>query len=93
MKRITINVPEAIAAKAQRAVDSGTAASLSGYFCALAEREPDWVLAREAIDELIQRSGGISAEARQWALESLGISDEESLDAADSNQAKVAVLV
>ncbi|MCL1800407.1 MAG: hypothetical protein FWG25_03465 [Promicromonosporaceae bacterium] len=73
MKRITITVPDEIAAKAQRAVESGSAKSLSGYFRDLAKREPDWVLAREAIDELIAQSEPITEESRRWALETLGV--------------------
>jgi alkylhydroperoxidase/carboxymuconolactone decarboxylase family protein YurZ len=65
--RITISVPEQVVVKAQRAVDSGYADSVSGYFTDLAEREPDWVEARAAIDELISDSGGLSDEDRQWA--------------------------
>lgn len=45
--RITISVPEQIAVKAQRAVESGHADSMSGYFTALAEREPDWAEAAQ----------------------------------------------
>ncbi|MDN5933158.1 MAG: hypothetical protein L0I24_19175 [Pseudonocardia sp.] len=67
--RITISVPEQIAAKAQRAVDAGEADSVSGYFSGLAEREPDWVAAREVIDEMIEEIGGLSPEAEQWADE------------------------
>ncbi len=65
--RITISVPEQVAAKAQRAVESGHAESVSGYFTNLAEREPDWAAARAALDELIAESGGISEEDRGWA--------------------------
>ena len=65
--RITISVPEHVAAKAQRAVDAGEADSVSGYFCALAEREPDWAEARAAIDEMIEEAGGLTPEAEQWA--------------------------
>jgi hypothetical protein len=65
--RITISVPEQVAMKAQRAVDSGYADSVSGYFTDLAEREPDWVEARAAIDELISDAGGLSDEDRRWA--------------------------
>ena len=76
MRRITINVPDEIAVKAQRAVDEGSAESLSGYFCALAKREPDWVLAREAVEELIAQSEPITRESMEWALDSLGLAPE-----------------
>ena len=91
MKRITINVPESVALKAQRAVDSGSAESLSGYFCELAKKEPDWAMAREAIDELIERVGGISADARHWALETMGFLDDDpyELSVRDENRALV----
>lgn len=65
--RITISVPEQIAAKAQRAVESGHAESVSGYFSGLAEREPDWAEARLALDEMIAEAGGIPEEDRGWA--------------------------
>ncbi|MGH3925024.1 MAG: hypothetical protein ACRDTT_19540 [Pseudonocardiaceae bacterium] len=38
LTRITISVPEQVAAKAQRAVESGRAESGSGYFAGLAAR-------------------------------------------------------
>jgi hypothetical protein len=75
--RITISVPAEIAAKAQRAVESGQADSVSGYFAALAEREPDWAEARAALDEMIAEVGGIPSEARQWARSVLGIETSE----------------
>lgn len=65
--RITISVPEQVAVKAQRAVESGHADSVSGYFTALAEREPDWAEARAALDEMIADAGGISDVDREWA--------------------------
>jgi len=65
--RITISVPEQVAAKAQRAVESGHAESVSGYFAELAKREPDWAEARAALDEMIDEAGGISHDDRQWA--------------------------
>lgn len=52
MKRVTISVPDEVAAKAQRAVDAGDADSVSGYFTQLAEAEPDWVQARTAVDDI-----------------------------------------
>ncbi|MGQ0778738.1 MAG: hypothetical protein ACT4NY_30710 [Pseudonocardiales bacterium] len=73
--RITISVPEQIAAKAQRAVEAGQAESVSGYFAGLAEREPDWAQARAALDEMIEEAGGISEEDRRWARSVLGLDD------------------
>lgn len=69
--RITISVPEQIAAKAQRAVETGHADSVSGYFATLAEREPDWAAAREVLDELIAEAGGLSEDDRAWARSAL----------------------
>lgn len=71
MKRITISVPDDVAAKAERAVDAGDAESISGYFGRLAEQEPDWVEARQAVDELIGEIGEISADDRAWARAAL----------------------
>ncbi|MBC8091737.1 MAG: hypothetical protein H7Y15_07345 [Pseudonocardia sp.] len=78
--RITISIPEQIAAKAQRAVDAGEAESVSGYFSGLAEREPDWAAARVVLDEMIEEAGGLTEEDRRWAREALGI-DEGGLPA------------
>lgn len=64
--RITISVPDHIAAKAQRAVDGGDADSVSAYFSALAEREPDWASARAAVDQMIAEAGGLTPEGEQW---------------------------
>lgn len=75
ISRITISVPEQIAAKAQRAVESGQAESVSGYFAGLAEREPDWAQARVTLDEMIAEAGGIPEEDRQWARSVLGLAD------------------
>lgn len=75
-RRITISVPEQVAAKAQRAVEVGDADSVSGYFSGLAEREPDWAAARLVLDEMIAEAGGISDEARQWARDVLGRSGD-----------------
>ncbi|MGH4026606.1 MAG: hypothetical protein ACRDRV_18685 [Pseudonocardiaceae bacterium] len=75
--RITISVPEQVAAKAQRAVESGQADSVSGYFAGLAEREPDWAQARAALDEMIAEAGGIPEEDRQWARSVLGLVDPD----------------
>ena len=77
ISRITISVPEQIAAKAQRAVESGQAESVSGYFTGLAEREPDWAEARAALDEMIAEAGGILDEDRRWARSVLGIDDRD----------------
>ncbi|MGH8909394.1 MAG: hypothetical protein ACRD0K_23590 [Egibacteraceae bacterium] len=75
MSRVTISVPEQVAAKAQRAVEAGHADSISGYFAGLAEREPDWAEARQALDEMIAEAGGISAADRQWARAALGLDE------------------
>ena len=77
ISRITISVPEQIAAKAQRAVESGQADSVSGYFTALAEREPDWAQAREVLDEMIEEAGGIPDEDRRWARSVLGLGEDD----------------
>jgi hypothetical protein len=76
--RITISVPEQVAAKAQRAVESGQAESVSGYFVGWAEREPDWADARTALDEMIAEAGGIPEEDRRWARSVLGLDDDAS---------------
>lgn len=72
-RRITISIPEQVAAKAQRAVDAGQAESVSGYFSGLAEREPDWAEARAVLDEMIAEAGGIGEEDRRWARAVLGL--------------------
>lgn len=77
MTRITISVPEQVAAKAQRAVESGNADSVSGYFADLAEREPDWAEARVVLDEMIADAGGIPDEARAWARTALDVRNAE----------------
>jgi hypothetical protein len=76
LKRITISVPEEIAAKAQRAAEAGQAESVSAYFVRLAEREPDWAQAQAILDEMVAEAGGISAEDRAWARSVLGLDDE-----------------
>jgi hypothetical protein len=73
MKRLTISVPDEVADKAQRAVGAGLSDSVSGYFAALAENEPDWVLFREVVAELLADAGGVSDEARDWARDALGV--------------------
>ena len=76
MKRITISVPDAVAAKVNRAVKRGEADNVSAYFSNLASREPDWELAEEAIDRMVSAAGGVPESDYQWALESLGITDD-----------------
>lgn len=76
--RITISVPEQIVAKAQRAVESGQAESVSGYFTGLAEREPDWADARTALDEMIAEAGGVPEEDRRWVRSVLGLDGDAS---------------
>ncbi len=76
--RITISVPDQIAAKAQRAVASGHAENVSGYFSTLAEQEPDWAEARAVLDEMIAEIGGIPEEDRRWAQSVLKTDPAES---------------
>lgn len=38
--------------------------------------EPDWVAAREVVDEMIAELGGIPQEAREWARAALGLGDD-----------------
>ncbi|MFT4164975.1 MAG: hypothetical protein QM650_07005 [Microlunatus sp.] len=71
MKRLTISIPDEIAEKARRAVHSGQAESVSAYFGELAANEPDWAVAREAVDEMIADIGGLPDEARSWARAAL----------------------
>jgi hypothetical protein len=77
VRRITISVPEEIAEKAARAAEAGEVESVSAYFAELAAREPDWVEARRAIDEMIVEAGGLSDEDVAWAREVLGIDDSD----------------
>ena len=77
MKRLTISVPDEVAEKAQRAVRAGAAESVSAYFGDLAAKEPDWVAAREAVDEMVADIGGIPEGARAWAREALGIRNQD----------------
>jgi hypothetical protein len=72
-KRITISVPEEIAQKAARAAEAGEVESISAYFAQLAAREPDWVEANAAIDEMIAEAGGISEADIAWARSVLGL--------------------
>lgn len=74
-KRITISVPEEVADKAARAAAAGHVESVSAYFAQLAQREPDWVEARAAVDELVVEAGGLSGAEIAWAREVLGLSD------------------
>lgn len=76
-KRITISVPAEIADKAARAAEAGEVESVSAYFAQLAAREPDWVAARAAIDEMIVEAGGLSEDDVRWAREVLGIDDSD----------------
>ncbi|HMS76417.1 hypothetical protein [Gordonia sp. (in: high G+C Gram-positive bacteria)] len=73
MKRLTISVPDEVAAKAQRAVDAGDADSVSGYFVQLAEAEPDWVQARAAVDDMIADTDGITDADRDAVRRELGL--------------------
>jgi Arc/MetJ-type ribon-helix-helix transcriptional regulator len=77
MKRITISVPDEVAAKARRVVDAGRVPSMSAYFAQLAQRdpdrEPDWAAARAVVDELVAALGGLSDDDIAWAEHSLGI--------------------
>lgn len=77
MKRLTISVPDQVAAKAQRAVEAGDADSVSGYFAHLAEHEPDWAAARAVVDELIAEAGGLTVEDRDWARTVLGLNPSD----------------
>lgn len=77
LRRITISVPEEIAAKATRAAEAGDVESVSAYFTQLAAREPDWVEARAAVDELLEDAGELRAEDRAWARRALGLDDAE----------------
>ena len=77
-KRITISVPEEVVDKAQRAVDSGDAPNVSAYFARLAEREPDWALARQAVDQMLAEAPAATPEDDQWVrrnLELIGVAD------------------
>lgn len=76
-KRVTISIPASVVSKAQRAVDSGHAASISGYFAALAEREPDWADAGAALDAMIREAGGLSEDALAWARDVLRPDDAQ----------------
>ncbi len=81
-RRITISVPDAVADKAQRAVDAGRVDSVSAYFAGLAAREPDWAGALAAIDEMIAGAGGLSDEDQAWARSMLGVPEDDAAGAA-----------
>ncbi|MFR9751605.1 hypothetical protein ACL02S_11265 [Nocardia sp. 004] len=74
MKRITISIPDDVAAKAEFAVEHGEATSVSAWFSDIARREPDWVTAREIADQLAVAAGVGDAELI-WADEVLGPDD------------------
>ncbi|AYF77389.1 hypothetical protein D7D52_30235 [Nocardia yunnanensis] len=57
MAKITISIPDEIAEKANRAVRAGLSGSVSAYFTALAQREPDWAVAEEILAELSAQAG------------------------------------
>jgi len=81
MKRITISVPDEIAAKAQRAVEAGDVPNVSAYFTRLAQKEPDWASARAIAAEMAAEIGGLSEDDIAWAEETLGIRQREMIPA------------
>lgn len=76
-KRITISVPEEIARKAARAAEAGKVESVSAYFAELAAREPDWVEAQAAVDEMIAEAGAPSDRDLAWARSVLGLEEAD----------------
>ncbi|MEV2273994.1 hypothetical protein AB0I72_00280 [Nocardiopsis sp. NPDC049922] len=62
-------------AKAQRAVDSGRAGSVSAYFTELAENEPDWADAELLATQILEESGGTTAEDEGWVESVLGVKE------------------
>jgi len=76
MQRITISVPDEVAAKAHRAVAAGDASNVSAYFTGLAEREPDWATARAIVAEMVAEIGGVTEDDIAWAEQTLGIRSE-----------------
>ncbi|WP_067833538.1 hypothetical protein [Nocardia lijiangensis] len=72
MKRITISIPDDVAAKADNAVARGDASSVSAWFSEIARREPDWTAAQEAADELAAEAGVTDADMA-WARAVLGL--------------------
>jgi len=81
MKRITISVPDDVAAKAQCAVEAGDVPNVSAYFTRLAKKEPDWASARAIAAEMAAEIGGISEDDIVWAEETLGIRDRSKVPA------------
>ncbi|WP_322752546.1 hypothetical protein [Frankia sp. Cas3] len=81
-KRITISVPEDIAAKAQRAADAGQVESVSAYFAGLAAAEPDWAQAQTILDQMIADAGGLDHAAHDWARSALEADDGDVAGAA-----------
>jgi len=75
MKRITISIPDAIFAKAQAAVVSGDQPNISAYISDAVARQPDWALAREALDQMISEIGGLSDAEIADAERRLGVSE------------------
>ncbi|MBF6301147.1 hypothetical protein IU459_26915 [Nocardia amamiensis] len=80
MKKITISIPDEIADKAARAVESGNASSVSAWFADLARREPDWAAASEILAELAAEAGVTGAD-REWAA---GVFDEIDAERTDA---------
>lgn len=78
-KRITISVPEDIAAKAQRAAEAGEVESVSAYFAELAAREPDWAQAQGVLEEMVAEAGGLQEEDIAWAREVLRMADSDGM--------------
>lgn len=76
-RRITISLPEEIAAKAQRAVDSGQVGSVSAYFAELAEREPDWAEAQRITEAVLAELGEVSTEDEEWVDSVLGEENDD----------------
>lgn len=81
MKRITISVPDDVAAKAQRAAETGDAPNVSAYFTRLAQKEPDWASARAIAAEMAAEIGGVSEDDMAWAEETLGLRDRSKVPA------------
>jgi Arc/MetJ-type ribon-helix-helix transcriptional regulator len=77
MKRLTISVPDEIAAKAQCAVEAREAPSVSAYIADAVAREPDWAAGRAAGAAMIAEIGGLADAEVRAAEERLGIRDED----------------
>ena len=75
MKRITISIPDDVAAKADQAVAHGDAPSVSAWFSEVARREPNWSAAEDIIEEMIFDAGGLSEADREWADQQLKSDD------------------